>query len=169
MAQKKPAWYEYVKELFLDLRHTHRLSLHMNSIFLVRRVIFVTVALYLLGSPALQVLIFVLSSMVQTIVLIGKWPYESTLSNLLEAFNELVVLAIGFHVLVLTHTGLPVAVRETTGSSMLVHIGILIAVNGLIWLIQLLVQAYYWCRRAFIKRRIEQQKRKADACYRGHQ
>ena len=85
--------------------------------------------------------------MAQTILLLGKWPYESTLSNILEVFSELVVLAIGFHVLVLTHSGLPVEVRESVGTSMLVIICTLVIVAGLNWIIQLLAQTYYWCKR----------------------
>ena len=48
-----PGWYEYFEEFFVDLDHKSHLSLQVNSFFLTRRVLFVAVALYLSGYPAL--------------------------------------------------------------------------------------------------------------------
>ena len=48
-----PGWYSYVSELFLHLDHKNQYSSTVNLIFLIRRIAFVVVALYVVGSPAL--------------------------------------------------------------------------------------------------------------------
>lgn len=59
---KFPTWYSYLAEFYLELDHKQYLNLQMSSIFLIRRVIFVLVALHLTASPAAQSLLFILCS-----------------------------------------------------------------------------------------------------------
>ena len=101
-----PPWYKYIHEFFLDVDHKHILNFTLIIVFLLRRLVFVTAAIFATGSPALQAILFVLCSMTASTLLLAKRPYSSRVYNLLEIINELVVLCVGYLVLILTWTDL---------------------------------------------------------------
>ena len=80
-------------------------------IFLLRRLVFVLAVFYSTGSPALQAILFVVFSMLALTLLLAKRPYMSRVYNILETFNEFVVLTIGYLILALTETNISVETR----------------------------------------------------------
>ena len=74
------------------------------------------IAIYLIGSPAAQSLYFVNASMLTIVVQLGRRPFDSASSNVLEIFNELIVLTIGYQVLILTCIEVDVTQRINIGT-----------------------------------------------------
>lgn len=77
---------------------------------------------------------FVQGSIFQCIVLFSRLPYDTPLFNTLEIFNELVVLTIGYHVIVLISDGITVDTRLNLGLSMMIVISGMVGINGLNWI-----------------------------------
>ena len=96
---------------------------------------FVLVAIYVTGSPAAQALSFVQFSLFQCLILMSHFPYDSWMFNTLETFNELTVLTIGYHVLVLCFDDILASSKERLGLSMMTVVIGMIGINGLNWLI----------------------------------
>ena len=108
--------------------------------------------MYLTGSPAIQALIYVISSTLQIIVLIGRRPYDTSYNNLLEGFNELTVLMTGYLVIVLTYQEVTVRQRGQLGTMMIVMIVVLILVNGLNCFYVMVKMILTKIRQAYLRR-----------------
>ena len=69
--------------------------------------------------------------------------------NALEIFNELIVLSIGYHVIVLNVNDLDFRIRSDIGLSMMVIITSMIGINGLNWIYQMILLAIRSVRRCY--------------------
>ena len=55
----------------------------------------VFVAMYMSATPAMQILIFVFCSAGMCFFIGWSWPFQSSSTNVLELFNEIMILAVG--------------------------------------------------------------------------
>ena len=71
---------------------------YMSIIFLSRRIVLVFMILFVdsLTHIHWQIIVFMLTSLFQSIYLLGAQPYETPYLNKVEVFNELNVLFVGY-------------------------------------------------------------------------
>ena len=76
-------------------------------------------------------------------LLLAKRPYMSRVYNILETFNEFVVLTIGYLILALTETNISVSTRGTLGVWTIILILAIITLNGAYFI-------YLSCKAAYV-------------------
>ena len=88
----------------------------------------------------------------------------SRVYNILETFNELVVLTIGYLTLVFTETDLSVETRGTVGVWTIVLILTIITFNGVYWAYLSIRAAYLSIKDCYIERKLKKcdKKKKKD-------
>lgn len=99
---------------------------------LVRRVTFVLVALYLPGQPFLQMLCYLVASLVMLGYLLSYRVFVDPTTCAMEILNELMVLLVGFHMVMLLSEGsLNSKKRDLIGLSLVLLMITLIALNSM--------------------------------------
>ena len=120
--------------LFDDLKTHHSYARYYYIFFLLRRFLFVVVAMTYFESPWLQALIYMQVSFFALILLFKGNPFKERITNYIEIFNETIVLLIGYHIAVLTGFNVESMTRIGLGISIILLVTLLIAVHIIRWL-----------------------------------
>ena len=131
-------WFPYVSVLFFGLKPYQISAAPFFFIHVLRRIIFVAVAMYFFEYPWLQVFLYMLQSLGMAWYLIAKRPFLLPVQNYLEIFNELVVLVAAYHMTIIMSENVTRDMRELVGRSLVVFITAMIIVNGLVWVSSLI-------------------------------
>ena len=71
-------------------------------IHLLRRIVFVVVAMYMFDHSWLQVLLYLVQSIFMLAYICSQRPFDSPRTNFLESFNEFSVLVTGYHLILIS-------------------------------------------------------------------
>ncbi len=89
-----------VSALFEDLNVKSRGALLFNAFFIVRRLLFVFICIFMKEWPFLQIIILFYQCLLMLIYLGSVKPFIHSYMNNLEKFNEITILAVSYHLLV---------------------------------------------------------------------
>ena len=92
--------YKIYEPLLSDLKLTKRLAPWMIVISIYRRIVLVFVALFLHDHPLIQAISFLVSSLMVTCLLLHAMPYIDPFTNMLEVFNEIMIMFVGYFAMV---------------------------------------------------------------------
>ena len=101
----------------------------MNLIHIIRRITLVLIAMYIHGQPWIQTILFIIIAEYFCVYLFSYMPFESFNQNWLEIFNELIILVIGYHMIVVAGFNVPNFHRKAVGYSAIFFTLLLVAVN----------------------------------------
>ena len=164
-----PVWFAWVSELFAGLRQHSGKSIKYNLVHVLRRVVFVLVAMHFHERPWVQTLAFVVQSEIAMMLILSVRPFACPMQNAVETFNEVAVLITGYHMMVVTGYNIPALARDRVGISSIVCIVALIVVNVLRWCVHIVqtvrlygkrLQHRHRARRAVQHRKVAEQTQK---------
>ena len=119
---------------------------------LSRRLAFVFVAVYLSSEPFLQILSYLLQSLLMACYLAAKTPFVDPLTCKIELMNEFVILLVGYHMITLMSTnGINADIREKIGMSLISLIGAMFTANSLKYIYDQCKLSLLHCRRVKAK------------------
>ena len=119
---------------------------------LARRVVFIFVAIYLEDYPFLQVLCYLVQSLFMAGYLTSTRVFIDPGNSRMEIFNELVVLLVGFHMVILMSThDMNAEKRDGIGYSLITLIVSLCLVNTLMFLIDSIKLCVRCCKRVKVQ------------------
>ena len=134
-----------------------------SLVFFIRRSLFIVISFTLLKYPGIQLMVF-LQLNVFYIIFVGYMNYYKRRKHkTMELFNEILLLTISYHLLILYHIVTKESARDQLGTSIVVIMSFLLAVN--IMLISIKVRSklskkvkikYYQNKIARIMRRKEE-------------
>ena len=133
MQKTSHAWFKYFSTLLEGLKDYQLRAAPFYFFHLLRRIIFVVVAMYLFERPWFQVFIYMLQSLAMAWYLITNKPFISPSQNYSEIFNELVVLVIAYHMTLIMSPNIDWHQREMIGISLIAFTSSMIVVNAIIW------------------------------------
>ena len=131
----------------------------MSIIFLSRRIVLVCSILFIdsLTHIHWQIIAFMLTSLFQSIYLLGAQPYETPYLNKVEVFNELNVLFVGYFSCQMLYSSYDPVMLSQVGLAMIGVIMISVAVNlllvGLSMLKEMKLKILNWKKTKVLKRR----------------
>ena len=117
--------------LYEEFRYKHKGALFYHFLFLVRRLLIAGAVSIQEDLSYIQILIVQLSNIAMIIYLILARPFTTKKQNNLEIFNDLCVLAIGYHFLIFTDYVTDTTIKLKAEYSVLIFTLLLIAVNTL--------------------------------------
>ena len=130
--EKDPSEFlDHFSDLFAGLKKYHYAAFFVNFIHIVRRITLILIAIYINGQPWIQTIFFVIIAEYICVYLFGSMPFESFNQNLLEIFNELTILVIGYHMIIVAGFNVPNYHKKKVGYSAIFFILLLIVVNVL--------------------------------------
>ena len=94
--QNNENFQRYFVSFIADLKLSKRSYLTMTILFFLRRQVFALSAVFLEGSPILQINIMFVQSLVMLSYLLSQRPFETPLMNRLEYFNEFCILVMTY-------------------------------------------------------------------------
>ena len=94
--QNNENFQRYFVSFIADLKLSKRSYLTMTLLFFLRRQVFALSAVFLVGSPILQINIMFVQSLVMLSYLLSQRPFETPLMNRLEYFNEFCILVMTY-------------------------------------------------------------------------
>ena len=134
------AWFNYVSVLFFGLKPHQLSAAPVFFIHVLRRIIFVLVAMYFFDHPWLQVFLYMLQSLGMAWYLLTNRPFLLPIRNTVEIFNELAVLAAAYHMtVIMSEHHVTRGARELVGQSLVAVVATMILVNALVWAYALIV------------------------------
>ena len=80
-------------------------------------------------------------------LILGVRPFLHPLQNYAETFNEVSVLIIGYHMMVVAGWDMPAWTRDCVGTSGIIFVGVLVAVNVLRWCVHIVQTARLYGKR----------------------
>ena len=125
---------KYVEELFKDLRPYQISAQPFYFFHLSRRIIFILVALYLMDYPFVQILFYMGQSLAMAGFLVSKRVFYARSTNLLEIWNEIIILIVGYHMVIFMSANLDHVKRNAVGITLIICVGGLISLNTLKYL-----------------------------------
>jgi len=97
---------ENMKKLFgstyEELRTNSRAALLFNVVYMVRRLFFAAVTVYLNEWPSIQVILVIFHCLVVLMYLMSVRPFVDPLMNRMEIMNEIFIMAAAYHMLIFT-------------------------------------------------------------------
>lgn len=135
--------------LSYDLKETSHSAQGYNFSFIWRRIIFTFTALYTI-KPLAQVYCYVIVSLGMCVYLFWSQPFQTRRRNLMEMFNEYLILIIGLHELVLLGFVDGYHAKQSVGSMMIFFILFLAGVNFLGVGVNFLFQMYRRSKRDYL-------------------
>ena len=121
--------------LFAGIRqNSGYIPLTYNLIQLIRRLVFVIVAVHIHKAPWIQSLCFMIASLLVNIYLLNTLPFDSFSQNLLEVVNEILVLVCAYSMAVSCGWNLSPDHRLKLGVSTVVLTLFVINYNVIRWL-----------------------------------
>ncbi|TNV84750.1 hypothetical protein FGO68_gene5840 [Halteria grandinella] len=168
-----PTIFRRMGSLYEGLRTRLKLALIFNAIFVIRRLAFACIIVFLQKYPTLQIIAFFQQSALTLIYVLSVKPFSEMLMNRLEIFNECCILANAYHLLAYTDF-LPSTedydeLRVVFGNSMIAFTSLNVVVNTLVMLVKTLHRAKLGCIKGRIRfnawraKRREAQLRKNEA------
>ena len=103
--------------------------LSYTIVFLLRRTLFAVLTFTLFNYPTLQILAFIMSSMMYVIYLNSQRIYAERFSLFFENLNEAILIVICYHILLFTNVLDDPNLLTDVGKSMIIAVGI-VFVNG---------------------------------------
>ena len=120
---------------------------------LVRRIVFVFVALYLSSQPFLQILCYLIQSILMLSYLASYQPFANPSTCKLEIFNESVVLLVGYNMITIMSTdNLNAEKMSLIGISLIILIGALCLVNSVKFIYDMLYYLILYIRHLKTKK-----------------
>ena len=129
-----------------------KLALLGNSIMVIRRIIFLYVAMYKHENPLTQILCFQILSLLSLVYLGYSKPYQRPRENELHCWNEFATLSVSYFVLILN--GMNYSIQTTESVSLMINFLILLVflINGLLIVLILTFQFHHWLLRRYSKK-----------------
>ena len=124
---------DYFSYLFEGLRKNSYAAFFYSLIHILRRIVFVYIAMHLAEHFVAQTIGFVLQSLVVAVLIFLIEPFQCPATNRVEAFNEILILIIGYHMFIVAGFIVPSDSKFGVGVSAIVFICVLIAVNIFRW------------------------------------
>ena len=151
--QPKLGYHAYFKEVFRDLKPYRLSAMPFFFCHLVRRIVFVFVAFYLSSQPFLQILCYLIQSILMLSYLASYRPFANPSTCKLEIFNEFVVLLVGYNMITIMSTGnLNAEKMSIIGISLITLIIALCSVNTLKFVYEMLYYLILNIRRLKTKK-----------------
>lgn len=91
-----------VGSYFELLRTSNKAALLYQSIYFMRRLSLSLILVFLKGFPIIQVFLMIFVSLAFVIYICSVRPFESKILNMIELFNELVILSCLYHMVIFT-------------------------------------------------------------------
>ena len=88
--------------LYSELKKERKMALLYNGLFVLRRLMFAYMAVFLGNYPFLQIQGLAIQSISILMYLSYTKPFKDKLSNILEMFNEICILILSYHLFYFT-------------------------------------------------------------------
>ena len=85
-----------------ELRMNSKAALLFNVIYMVRRLFFAAVAVFLDSLPSIQVALVILHCLLVLMYLVRVRPFADPVMNIMEILNEAFIMAATYHLLIFT-------------------------------------------------------------------
>lgn len=85
-----------------ELRMNSKAALLFNVIYMLRRLFFASVAVFLTNMPSLQVVLVICHCLVVMMYLVRVRPFADPIMNYMEILNEAFILGATYHMLIFT-------------------------------------------------------------------
>ena len=133
--------------MYLGINSDSALALSYSIVFMLRRTLFVFLMFSLMKQPAIQMNLLIFSSVLYIIYLQYVQPHDNASSVLIETFNEVILLVICYHFILLTDLVSDPYVKFKIGLSLIICVCFMIALNLTIIVFVSLRQLYSDLRR----------------------
>ena len=138
--------------LYMNVDHYREVSLRFNLYFCLRRLIFAITIALLNGAIVCQILVTDFAVLAMLSFFIHRWPMINGLNNLVQVFNEMIILLIIVSLVVFTDFVPDPVVRYDLGHVLLYTVAVTMIVNLIILILGLLYAIYVGVRK-FCSRR----------------
>ena len=98
----RPSMQGKIGSLYLSIKNNNSWALAYSPLFLVRRILFLSLTIGLASFPSLQIHFFIFISLMYTIYLGSVIPHDVGLMTTSELLNESVLLLICYHFVLFT-------------------------------------------------------------------
>ena len=143
-------------ELFSGLKSNRGCSVLFGSlIHVLRRVVFVLVALNLHKSPWIQAILFIMVSLTNFTYLLATSPYESQSQNRLEAANEAMILLTGYCIAISAGWNMTSDIRNLVGLVTVFIVLSVIVLNVGRWTVFMIKYGKMHWQKYLIKKKIQ--------------
>ena len=135
---------KFYADFFPNLRPEEPMALYYSTVFLMRRLLIISVAVLSGDETLIQLYSQIILSLLHCSFVFAAQPFDTPLKNKLENFNETMVIISSYHMLFYTAFIPEKYLKEDLGKS---NMGCL----GIIFLVNLTLMAYIWTRGIIIK------------------
>jgi hypothetical protein len=100
----QPEIYKRISNFYADIKLTRRMDSHLAyyTIFLIRRIIFVSIPTFMYKYPFYQVQILIFLTSLYIIFYAGSKPHIYKSRRWIEVFNEVWVMMMNYHLIIFT-------------------------------------------------------------------
>ena len=148
-----PSKKQKIGTLYMNMDTEKISALCYFIVFLVRRILFVTITFALINQPHLQIQAFMVCSVLYICYLTYSPLYEQRSMGKLEAFNEMLFLFCCYHLVLFANLVNKYETREQIGVSFMFMAGFLVLINMLFVFGASFKGIYQSCRRKYLKRK----------------
>ena len=149
----KPSVKAQIGSMYLGLNTDRVISLTYTIVFMVRRSLFVVVMFFLSNQPAIQMNLFIFMSNLYIIYLNQVSPYEEKQVVITETFNEVMLMLICYHFILLTDLLSDQDLKYEISKSMIGFIIAMISINMIIILRESLKPAIRNCKKKRLQKK----------------
>lgn len=139
----RPSMQGKIGSLYLSIKNNNNWALAYSPLFLVRRILFLSLTIGLASLTSLQIHFFIFISLMYTIYLGLVVPHDIGLMTTSELLNETVLLLICYHFILFTDIVTDRAVRKSLAWGMTACVGLLFLLNFYV-MIDANLQVFKW-------------------------
>ena len=121
--------------IFDNLNPKSTIALKFNTFFLLRRLLIAFLLAFLVDSPTTQIILLIISTILNFIYLLSCYPYQHKCDNIMEIINETFILIALTHLVVFSDFVESIPMKQTFGLSLSLLILIQILINTVVVLV----------------------------------
>jgi hypothetical protein len=145
---EQPQIYKRISNFYTDIKLNRRRDVHLAyyTIFLIRRIIFVSIPTFFYMFPFYQVQILIFLTSLYIIFYAGSKPHIYKSRRWIEVFNEVWIMMMNYHLIAFSDFNRSNLTQYLAGYSYIFNIGFIVAVN-LVVMIYKMIQKFIRLRK----------------------